>query len=326
MVFRQVRKISGREYHYIEHSVRIGKKVKKVYFYVPVKSKTDLALFYKTNNKAIKRIADEKNNYIKKRQRFSKFFLYGDVIRDIEKFKLIYNIFMKRYSKKEQEKIMQIFLRKFLVSSMKMEGGTVSYKVAEEIDKKRKKHFKGVNDYDVDLYLQLKKAYVKLEDMEIKNPKQIKDLHKIIYDGIYPFAGNFRNIEVSFGDGTQMALTSKSENIREGLKKAIESYKKNRGKIYEFTRILDFHLKYQQVHAFQDGNSRLGRLIMITQLLKARYPPLLIRGTQSSAYRKVLVQAINSRYDVKYTKFFYQNYKRTFERFWKPFFQEKVKP
>lgn len=35
-----------------------------------------------------------------------------------------------------------------------------------------------------------------------------------------------------------------------------------------FDDILDFHVKFERIHPFQDGNGRVGRLIMFKECLK----------------------------------------------------------
>ncbi len=48
-----------------------------------------------------------------------------------------------------------------------------------------------------------------------------------------------------------------------------------------FADILDFHVKFERIHPFQDGNGRVGRLIMFKECLKYN-----IRFDQSLGYMK----------------------------------------
>ena len=44
----------------------------------------------------------------------------------------------------------------------------------------------------------------------------------------------------------------------------------------EFTDILNFHVKFERIHPFQDGNGRVGRLVMFWQCLQAGIVPFII--------------------------------------------------
>ena len=211
-MFKRTKKVNGKKYHYVEHSFRVKEDVKKLSFYAPKdKYFKDLTLI---NKNSIKRIVEFKVNNIKKNQKYSKFFKYGNQLNTIEEKKALFTVLSKFLTKEDKKEIMDKFLRTFLVNSMAMEGGTISYDVAKAIEEKKKVRLKGINELDIPLYIQLKKAHFKLRKMHLRSPKQVKDIHKIIYQGIYHFAGEFRNQEVTFGDLKRLAYTSDKKNVR----------------------------------------------------------------------------------------------------------------
>jgi fido (protein-threonine AMPylation protein) len=324
-MFKNIRKIGSQEYIYIEHSYRIENQVNKISLYIPKNKKLSLNQFLKLNEKNIQEMTKKRLNYIKNNLETSEFYNYAKQLEYIEKTKLLYQIFFKKLDKKEQDQIIDDFLRNFIVNSMEMEGGTISYEIAKAIDNNKKiKITNNINENDIPLYKNLKKAFNKLQQIRLRTPKQIRNLHKIIYKDTFSFAGKFRESRVTFGRGNKLAITSSPEDINKNLKKTIETYSKSKNKIYDFDRIIIFHKNYQQVHPFKDGNSRLGRLIMVNQLFNLNYPPLLVRGTSSERYRTSLVKAINEEHSVPLFKFYYQAYKRTFERFWKPAIEKGI--
>ena len=323
-MFNQTKKINNREYNYLEHSFRIGRKVRKVSFYISKEEKQNLRQFILKNIKSIDKISDLTADYIAKNRKFSDFFTYGDLIKKVESKKIEFQVLFKLIPEIPKKGIVEEFLRTFLVNSMAMEGGTISYDVAKAIEQKKKIRLEGVRELDIPLYIHLKEAYFDLNKIKLRYPRQIRDLHFQVYKGIYPFAGKFRKEEATFGNVEEMAITSKPENIIKDYASALRKYYSTKTKVYDFERVIQFHKDYQAVHGFEDGNSRMGRLIMINQLMKLGYPPMIIKGTQSRGYRQSLVRAINKHDDTSLLKFFYDAYNRSFDKFWLPILQENL--
>ena len=62
-----------------------------------------------------------------------------------------------------------------------------------------------------------------------------------------------------------------------------------------FEDILEFHVKFEKIHPFQDGNGRVGRLIMFKECLKYNIVPFIIEDTLKLFYYRGLKEWNNER-------------------------------
>ncbi len=68
--------------------------------------------------------------------------------------------------------------------------------------------------------------------------------------------------------------TVEPENVHKELKHLLKEYN-SKGHI-SFEDIIDFHHRFESIHPFQDGNGRVGRLIMFRECLRLGYVPFII--------------------------------------------------
>lgn len=104
----------------------------------------------------------------------------------------------------------------------------------------------------------------------------IKELHRILKDG----TSDSRLPYFEVGDYKRMSNTVGSIDtcpplkVKKEMAKLLYSY--NKKKKHTFDEILDFHVKFERIHPFQDGNGRIGRLIAFKECLKNNIVPFII--------------------------------------------------
>ncbi len=68
--------------------------------------------------------------------------------------------------------------------------------------------------------------------------------------------------------------TTEPENVHKEIKALLKEY--NAKKQPSLEDIIDFHQRFELIHPFQDGNGRVGRLIMFRECLRLGYVPFII--------------------------------------------------
>lgn len=104
----------------------------------------------------------------------------------------------------------------------------------------------------------------------------IKDLHRMLKNGTSDSrmewfnVGEYKKVPNEVG-GMDTALP---EEVADRMKELISEYNGKTMKSLE--EILDFHVRFERIHPFQDGNGRVGRLIMFKKCLKYNIVPFII--------------------------------------------------
>jgi Fic family protein len=106
--------------------------------------------------------------------------------------------------------------------------------------------------------------------------ENIEKLHAILLDNISPeVAGRIRQTGENVRVGTYIA--PQPDKVAGLLGDAIDEYNSADDQ-YFLDKIAKFHLAFEGVHPFGDGNGRIGRLIINWQLARAGYPPVIIQN------------------------------------------------
>ena len=107
-------------------------------------------------------------------------------------------------------------------------------------------------------------------------------LHKMLITNINDdIAGRFRQKNEYVRVGTYIAPAP--EHIERLLEEALSEYAYNLDE-FLIDRIAKFHLDFEHVHPFVDGNGRIGRVLMNYQLLQNGFPVVIIRDSDKKYY------------------------------------------
>ncbi len=122
------------------------------------------------------------------------------------------------------------------------------------------------------------------------NEKMIKQLHFILKTGTEDsrkdwFAvGDYKKLPNEVGGKD----TCPPEKVSGEMQKLISEYNATRTKTLD--EILDFHYHFECIHPFQDGNGRVGRLILFKECLRNGIVPFIIEDDLKMFYYRGLSQ------------------------------------
>lgn len=120
--------------------------------------------------------------------------------------------------------------------------------------------------------------------------KFIKELHLILKNG----TSDSRQEWFAVGEYKKMPnevggmATTMPEDVAAEMQALLAAYSAKKAKTLE--DILDFHVRFERIHPFQDGNGRVGRLIMFKECLKYNIVPFIIEDNLKMFYYRGLME------------------------------------
>ncbi|MCK4650050.1 Fic family protein [Candidatus Pacearchaeota archaeon] len=284
--------------YYLVHSYRENNKVEKIRRYLGVNlSEEELKRKKKKAEEIILELLEEIN---------TKVFFFTLTKKQTETLNNYNNkIKITHLSKKEWEN----FTEDFVYNTNAIEGSTIAEnEVAEILHKKKAENAEEIEIKGVAKAIE----YIRKtkEDLSLK---LLLKLHDFCFKGSKPFSGKFRNVNVTIRNprGKILHTGVPKEELRNYLKDFIEWYKENQNKFKPLVLAAILHNQFEHIHPFQDGNGRVGRLLLNYILLKNNYPPINIMLEDRQEYYKSLYE-YSRRDDLKPTlKLLIKQYKKT---------------
>ena len=116
----------------------------------------------------------------------------------------------------------------------------------------------------------------------------IKELHLILKSGTsdsrkdWFTVGDYKRLPNEVGG----CETTAPEDVHREIKALLKEYNSKKRK--SFDDIIDLHQRFEAIHPFQDGNGRVGRLVMFKECLANGYVPFIITDELKMFYYRGL--------------------------------------
>ena len=183
----------------------------------------------------------------------------------------------------ELQRLRDEFLVEYTYNSNAIEGNTLTLQetalVLEgiTIDKKPlKDHLEAVGHRDAFLYVEeLVKNKVPFSE------RIIKEIHTLVLMDRPEDRGVYRRIPVRIMGAYH--VPPDPILVPEQMENLVAEFASNK-KLHPIERAALFHLKFEGIHPFVDGNGRTGRLILNLMLMQAGYPPINVKYSDRKRY------------------------------------------
>jgi Fic family protein len=284
MYLEQRKNTHGMKY-YLAHSFREGGKVHKIRVYLG--TNITKHVLYQRTERAKELLSQQLNSFKIIRSpidyKFSK--------REIE--------LIKSLKAKARFKIFHLseedwrqFTALFTYDTNAMEGSTITRNEVYSILESNKWPF-GKPKEEISEAYGVAKAIQHIRKTRINvSLKLIQDLHRTIFENSKSFAGRFRErgVEVGIRDGLGniIHLGAPASRVVTLLTELVKWYNKNKKKLPAIVLATVIHNQFEYIHPFEDGNGRVGRLLLNNILLKHKLPPVNITLKSRKKYYAAL--------------------------------------
>ena len=182
----------------------------------------------------------------------------------------------------ELERLNEEFLTEYTYNSNAIEGNTLTLRETDMVlrgltidQKSLKEHLEVIGHKEAfDFVTEIVK-----EKCEI-NERVIKQIHYLVLTEKKDARGVLRRVPVRIMGAAHE--TAQPYLIVTKMEELLRNYLASEEHIV--TKLARFHIEFEGIHPFIDGNGRTGRLLVNLELMKAGYPPIDIKFTDRIAY------------------------------------------
>ncbi len=297
--------IKNKGFYYLTEQICIDGKYKKIQVYLGKNIPNNLNDFYqKLYKKEEKIVLESLKNIFQHAETIE-----WKQIEKVEKTRLAQKYFFVQQNTQELEKFWRKFAIEFIFQSNAIEGSKLSKAEVEKIINK-KYIKKSLDKKEVKEVKNSLKAFNFIRSSEFKlNQKNIKKLHEKITDGLDIEQG-YKKREIIVNNKATMSPNM----VKSSLQNLIVDYQKKKRQTHPFFLALDFHVNFEFIHPFIDGNGRTGRMLLIYMLQQSNYGLILFKLQNRRKYFNSLSLADEGR-KTKFYWFGIDAYEKTMKSF-----------
>lgn len=312
MAVVKVKKINGKDYLYAEHSFRLpDNKIKKISKFINKNS--DL-----TSDEVKKYFIDKEKEWYGKyaiiNYKRNHIFTEARLIK-LENMRVGYKYLLNKLTKEQIKGIIDRFTINSTYESNAIEGNSLTLKdVTMVLLENYVPNGKDLREiYET---RNTRKAHDLIFSKKITiTPGNILKIHSIIVKDTGVLEGykklpNYlmmRNVKTALPEKVEQEISTLCDWLSES-------------KEHPIVKAVEFHARFERIHPFDDGNGRVGRILLNIILINEGFPPIIIRKTMRSSYFGAL-EAYDNGHKDKFIRFIIEKMNKTYQNF----FEEYIK-
>lgn len=182
----------------------------------------------------------------------------------------------------EIARLTEEFVVEFTYNSNAIEGNTLTLRETDMVlrgltidQKPLKDHMEAVGHKDAFYFVR-----DQVKEQAPLSERVIKQIHYLVLADKEEDRGVYRRVPVRIMGAKHEPV--QPYLIQPKMEQLLEAYKNSTEHI--IPRLAQFHIEFEGIHPFIDGNGRTGRLLVNLELMKAGYPPIDIKFADRVAY------------------------------------------
>ncbi len=297
--------INGKEYYYFEYSIKQEKDRLKWVKYLGPTLPEDLKKRLEEYFLAVAE-ESEKNVSLEAVKYFP-----PNGIHNIEFYRSKYACLQHELYENEKKLFSTLFTILFMLNSNRAEGSKVT---RPEIEKIMRRRIKPKTLIDKEIIGSIDAINFAFSKKMKWSSAGIKKIHKLLFGYLFPdIAGQYKKINNIVGNANSGLLTKTTEwqEVPQAMKTLMDWFNTmKKKKIYPPLLALEFHWRFEAIHPFEDGNGRVGRILLNAMLLENGFMPVIYFSQNHKAYCDAIAKARDGK-KLPLAKHFVESLKKT---------------
>jgi len=111
----------------------------------------------------------------------------------------------------------------------------------------------------------------------------IREFHRLLKTNIDNDAGEYKRYNNQIGDGIEPVATCAASKVPQAMRELLNSYS-NSVEQKTLRDLAAFHHNFEAIHPFQDGNGRVGRVILFRECIRNEVTPFIVQDLYKNFY------------------------------------------